>query len=122
MNRKISPHISIYKFPITAISSITNRVTGLFLTGVYINLGILCFCPKTNEMLSKYENLDWKYKKIINYSLLFPINYHTLGGIRHLIWDKYPNLLKNSSVKKSSFILFGGSFILSYIEELFIEY
>ena len=71
-------------------------------------------------MLSKYENLDWKYKKIINYSLLFQINYHTLGGIRHLVWDKYPNLLKNSSVKKSSFILFGGSFILSYIEELLV--
>ena len=33
---KISPHVNIYKFPITAISSITNRISGLYLTGVFI--------------------------------------------------------------------------------------
>ena len=37
--KKISPHVQIYKFPITAISSITNRVTGLGITGMYIGLG-----------------------------------------------------------------------------------
>ena len=41
--RKISPHVQIYKFPITAISSITNRVTGLALTGYYLGFGMLCF-------------------------------------------------------------------------------
>jgi len=30
--RFVSPHVTIYKFPITALSSITNRVTGVFLT------------------------------------------------------------------------------------------
>ena len=30
---KISPHVQIYKFPITAISSITNRLTGLSMSG-----------------------------------------------------------------------------------------
>ena len=35
--KKISPHVEIYKFPITAISSITNRVTGLALTGYFLS-------------------------------------------------------------------------------------
>jgi succinate dehydrogenase (ubiquinone) cytochrome b560 subunit len=31
--RPVSPHVTIYKFPPVAISSITNRVTGVILTG-----------------------------------------------------------------------------------------
>ena len=30
--RPVSPHVTIYKFPITALSSITNRATGVALT------------------------------------------------------------------------------------------
>lgn len=31
--RPVSPHVTIYKFPVAAISSITNRVTGVVLSG-----------------------------------------------------------------------------------------
>jgi hypothetical protein len=31
--RPVSPHVTIYKFPVVALSSITNRVTGVILTG-----------------------------------------------------------------------------------------
>ena len=37
--KNISPHVQIYRFPLTAISSITNRITGLGITGMYIGLG-----------------------------------------------------------------------------------
>jgi hypothetical protein len=30
--RPVSPHVTIYKFPVTALSSITNRVTGVILS------------------------------------------------------------------------------------------
>ena len=30
--RPVSPHVTIYKFPVGAITSITNRVTGVALT------------------------------------------------------------------------------------------
>ncbi len=33
LNRPVSPHVTIYKFPVVALSSITNRVTGVMLTG-----------------------------------------------------------------------------------------
>jgi succinate dehydrogenase (ubiquinone) cytochrome b560 subunit len=32
LGRPVSPHVTIYKFPITALSSITNRVTGVALS------------------------------------------------------------------------------------------
>lgn len=33
LGRPVSPHVTIYKFPPAALSSITNRVTGCVLTG-----------------------------------------------------------------------------------------
>ena len=43
---KISPHVTIYKFPITALSSITNRATGMFLSTNFVCLGTLCLLNK----------------------------------------------------------------------------
>lgn len=31
--RPVSPHVTIYKFPLAALSSITNRITGVILSG-----------------------------------------------------------------------------------------
>ena len=107
--KKISPHVNIYKFPITAISSISNRVTGLALTGFYIGTGCSLLLSKEKYLYSSYNSLDWKFKKIINYGIIFPFTFHTFGGIRHLLWDNYPKLLNNKSVATSSVILFGVS-------------
>ena len=118
--RITSPHISIYKFPITAVSSICVRLTGLSLTGYYISLGLFCFYPKKNEVINKYKQLDPNLKQIINYSFVFPFTYHTLGGIRHFVWDKYPNLLNNNSVKRSSIYLFLSSSFITFISEKYL--
>ena len=114
MKSHISPHVSIYKFPVTALSSITNRITGVVISGGFIIVGISSFFPKQQEtILQKYESL-----RIIKPILFFPIIYHTLGGIRHFLWDFKPQLLSNSKVTKSSFILFGTTGIFYAILEL----
>ena len=101
---KISPHVQIYKFPITALSSITNRVTGLAFTGIYVASGVsLLF---NVDVQKYYSDMRPASKTFINYGVLFPAIYHTYGGLRHMIWDKYPNLLQNMSVKRSSIALF----------------
>lgn len=109
MKPHISPHVSIYKFPVTALSSITNRITGVVISGGFIIVGISSFFPKQQAIiLQKYESLK-KYEsiRIIKPILFFPIIFHTFGGIRHFLWDFKPQLLSNSKVTKSSFILFG---------------
>ena len=109
MKKNISPHVQIYKFPITAISSITTRLTGLYLSGAFVGFGLLNL---TNyNYLDKYKNLDKNFKKVIDYSFIFSSTYHTFGGIRHFIWDRYPKYLVNKSVAKSSYILLGTSII-----------
>ena len=120
MNRKISPHVNIYKFPITAISSISTRLSGLYLTGLFVGSGIYQLSGYNLNLHHKYNKLEDYQKKILNYSLILPTTYHTLGGIRHFIWDKYPHLLTNIKVAKSSYFIIGLSLITTpLINELF---
>ena len=119
MKNNLSPHVQIYKFPITAISSITNRITGLILTGYFVGGGISCFTDA--KLKNLYYQLNPISKKLVDYSILFPLNYHTLGGIRHYIWDKYPDYLNNKATKKSSYILFGASIGLTFISERVLD-
>jgi len=127
--RLVSPHVSIYKFPITAISSITNRITGVFLSGLYIGSGIAVLTDQDKKVIECYKHIDsikCPYNigpsNIINYCIIFPTVYHVMGGIRHLMWDKYPNLLTNTKVHKSSILLFattgvGSVFIENYLRK-----
>ena len=121
MTKNISPHVSIYKFPVTAISSISTRVSGVYLSGLFIIGGISKLTNKDKYLCQKYTELNSTYKTLFNYSIIFPITYHTYGGIRHFIWDKYPKLLTNSSVKKSSYLLFGLSSLSSILFETIIK-
>lgn len=113
--RKISPHVNIYSFPITAISSITNRVTGLAATGGYIFIG--CSLLLKKNPIDYYEKMGKVEKRFINYGVLFPNIYHFWGGLRHMIWDKNPKLLRNISVSRSSY----GLFFISIASTLFVE-
>ena len=120
--KNISPHVQIYKFPITAVSSIATRLTGLALTGVFVGFGTLCHFKKEDIIVKEYEKLSLPYKKAISYTLLAPTVYHTLGGVRHFVWDKYPKLLNNKAVAKSSILLFGLTIPFTFLSEKLIKY
>ena len=116
---KVSPHVEIYKFPITAISSITNRVSGLYLTGIFIGCGI---SGLTNyNIINYYNKLDKNKRLMFEYSLYLSGSYHILGGLRHFIWDRNPALLNNRAVARSSYLLFSSSIVSSFMIDKFIN-
>ena len=121
MTKNISPHVSIYKFPITAISSIATRVSGVYLTGLFILGGISKMTNYDDYLYNHYKKLENSYKSLLHYSVIVPTTYHTFGGIRHFIWDKYPSLLTNKSVPKSSYLLFGLTGLSSILAEKLIN-
>lgn len=121
MTKNISPHVTIYKFPVTAISSIATRVTGVYLTGLFILGGISKITNYDDYLYNSYKKLNNKYKSLLHYSVIVPTTYHTFGGIRHFIWDKYPKLLTNKSVPKSSYLLFGLTGLTSILTEKIIN-
>ena len=121
MTKNISPHVSIYKFPVTAISSILTRVSGVYLSGLFIAGGISKLVNKDKYLYDKYNNLNSNLKTAFHYTIIFPSVYHTYGGLRHFIWDKYPKLLTNKSVPKSSYLLFGLTGVSSILAENLIN-
>eukprot|EP00816_Leptocylindrus_hargravesii_P002370 CAMPEP_0196801148 /NCGR_PEP_ID=MMETSP1362-20130617/841_1 /TAXON_ID=163516 /ORGANISM="Leptocylindrus danicus, Strain CCMP1856" /LENGTH=168 /DNA_ID=CAMNT_0042171925 /DNA_START=36 /DNA_END=542 /DNA_ORIENTATION=+ len=111
--RPVSPHVTIYSFPVTALSSITIRITGVALSGIFAGLG-------TAELVSSGAALDiMQYigsTSVVAYpakfAVAFPLVYHYLGGMRHLVWDHFPDKLNNVDVPKASIGLFGASLVL----------
>jgi succinate dehydrogenase (ubiquinone) cytochrome b560 subunit len=49
------------------------------------------------------------------FSVAFPVVYHYLGGLRHLVWDNKPELLTNVDVEKASYGLIGASVLVSTV-------
>jgi len=91
MQRPMSPHVTIYAFPLPALTSITNRVTGGAMAGVVIAAG--CGALVSPEPISVYVDMVrdmhlplWATIPFKT-ALCFPVAYHTINGVRHLVYD-----------------------------------
>ncbi len=85
----LSPHLSVYKWQITMVLSITHRATGVFLS-----LGLLMLCywlmalasgPQAFSSVSQHLNA-W-YGQLLLMLFTFSLYFHLCNGIRHLFWD-----------------------------------
>jgi len=103
-----------YKFPIVALSSITNRVTGCVLSGA-VGVGGVIACvggpeavPETVELFkSQFSMLVFPAKAMLS----FPFVYHGVAGLRHVIWDMSVFGIDNENAKKSSMFVFASSIV-----------
>ena len=112
--RPVSPHITVYAFPTVAISSVTVRITGCLLS---IGLGGVAATALVGGVDAPAVLTGMiaasSMAPLAKFSVGFPLIYHTLGGVRHTVWDNYPEYLTNTSVEQSSWALFGSSGVLS---------
>jgi succinate dehydrogenase (ubiquinone) cytochrome b560 subunit len=49
----------------------------------------------------------------VKFGVSFPLVYHYMGGVRHLIWDKTPEMLENDKVDSSSKMIMGAAAVVS---------
>ena len=85
---------------------------------MYIGLGTSYLFNQ--NLLDYYDKTNQIVKTFVNYTILFPNIYHTYGGLRHFIWDKYPELITKQLVHRSSVALFGISILSTILSEKFI--
>jgi len=113
--RPISPHVQIYDFPPTAISSITNRISGCMLAGSVTGLGFLGLVSSgdpaitVNGILNAAPLLAFPGKIF----LTLPITYHWLSGLRHLVWDETLKGMTCDEAQTQTFIIAGGAILVS---------
>jgi succinate dehydrogenase (ubiquinone) cytochrome b560 subunit len=50
---------------------------------------------------------------VAKFAVAFPFVYHYLGGVRHIAWDRTPDMLTTESVEKSSYLLLGSAVVVS---------
>lgn len=90
--RPMSPYMlgPYYRFQITSVLSILNRLTGVFMSVVSTPLLLywliaLASGPTAYAGLSAW--LGSGLGKLVIAASVFSFSFHLFGGIRHLIWD-----------------------------------
>jgi len=98
-DRPLSPHLSIYRWPVTMASSILHRGTGLALAiGFIVFVGWLfdaAMGPDTYAAFTGFMGSGTGILLLVGWSYAF--FYHFCNGIRHLVWDSGRGLGKRAS-------------------------
>ncbi|MGG6429905.1 succinate dehydrogenase, cytochrome b556 subunit [Acetobacter ghanensis] len=89
IQRPMSPHLQVYRYRLSMVLSISNRITGVIATagaalGVFW-LGAAAKGPKAFATARKVTGNPLGQLVLVGW--LASVVYHTVGGIRHLIWD-----------------------------------
>lgn len=120
--RPLSPHLQVYRLPMTAKMSITHRMTGVILMGGLILLAaFLCAAACGEEHYNLAVSLASSplgQIALVAWSAAF--FYHLCNGVRHLFWDMgFLFKLKNAFVSGwivliATALLTGGTWYLVY--------
>ena len=87
--RPLSPHLQIYRGGLTMMMSIVHRATGIALyAGTLVLVWWLSAAAASDEYFAMVQAIlgSW-IGQIVLFGFTWSLVHHTLGGIRHLIWD-----------------------------------
>ncbi|CAA6810198.1 MAG: Succinate dehydrogenase cytochrome b-556 subunit [uncultured Thiotrichaceae bacterium] len=87
--RPMSPHLQVYKLPLTAKLSIMHRGTGaaLFAGLILMVLVLASAAGGADSWASMQGFLSSWFGKLVLFGFTFALYYHLCNGIRHLAWD-----------------------------------
>ncbi|AQT04960.1 MULTISPECIES: succinate dehydrogenase, cytochrome b556 subunit [Acetobacter] len=89
IQRPMSPHLQIYRYRLSMVLSITNRLTGVAATGgAALGVFWLAAAAKGPKAFATARKVTGNpVGQLVLVGWLASVVYHTVGGIRHLIWD-----------------------------------
>lgn len=87
--RPVNLDLTTFKFPISSITSILHRVSGvvLFLAVPLIFWALQLSLKSGEGYESVVECFNSPLMKLVNWALLSALAYHLVAGIRHLLMD-----------------------------------
>lgn len=88
-NRPTSPHLQIYRLPLTAKMSISHRITGVFLSAgmVLTVLFLMALAGGHSSWQAAHDFLSNWFGQLVLFGFTLVLNYHMCNGVRHLLWD-----------------------------------
>ncbi|TRY61474.1 hypothetical protein TCAL_04388 [Tigriopus californicus] len=118
LQRPTSPHLTIYKFQMTSMLSITHRATGLVQSGLLggFAVGTMILPGTFPQFLDTLTQAHFGPALIFaaKFALAWPFAYHLLNGVRHLSWDmgygfQMPDLYKTGYAVLALSVVVGGA-------------
>lgn len=115
-NRPLSPHLSIYRPQLTSMTSILTRIAGnsLLLAALLIVWWFLAAATSPEYFAIADGVITSWFGDLIMILSLWALWYHSLAGIRHLIWDQAIGL-EIETAEKMGWAVIGGSVILTLL-------
>ncbi len=120
--RPLSPHLTVYRWPVTMATSIAHRLTGLALSaGTILLCWWLIAVASGPEAFNAFISLAvTPLGEVILFGFVWSLAYHLLNGVRHLAWDLGYGFAVHTAnmsgvlVIAGSIILAVGAFVLAY--------
>ena len=87
--RPLSPHLTIYRWPISMTLSILHRLTGVALSGglVILTIWLLALSYGATAYEPVAALLGTLFGKLLLLAFSYAFFFHFCNGIRHLFWD-----------------------------------
>lgn len=113
-NRPLSPHLTIYRPQLTSITSILTRITGnaLLLGALLIVWWFLAAATGPEYFAVANGVLTCWVGDLILFGSVWALWYHSLAGIRHLIWDNV-KMLEMDQAESLGWMVVIGSVLLT---------
>jgi succinate dehydrogenase / fumarate reductase cytochrome b subunit len=110
--RPLSPHLTIYRWPATMITSITHRATGMAMAvGALVLAWWLISISNGPEGYAAFHAvMDTIPGLVVVFGLTWSLAYHFFSGLRHLAWDLGYGFEKKQA-EHNSVIVFALSFL-----------
>ena len=114
--RPLSPHLQIYRPMLTMLMSIIHRITGVALyAGTLLLVWWLTAAATSDQYFDLVQSVFGSFLgNLVLFGFTWALIHHTLGGIRHLVWDTGHGFdLKD--VETGAKLTVAGSIILTVI-------
>ena len=115
-DRPLSPHLQIYRWPVTMLTSILHRVTGVAIAAglAFVTLFLVATAMGRDTFNIVHSLLAAWYGRLVLFGFSLALSYHLLNGIRHLVWDTGAGFGLKTSRNSGLAVLF-GTFVLTLI-------
>lgn len=116
VNRPLSPHLQIYRLPLTAVLSIMNRMTGIAM--IPATLLIVAWFLAAATGAESYNLINWFLTTWLGLFVLigsmWAFWFHFINGLRHLRWDAVKGM-DLEAVRRSDRVVIGLSVVVTVL-------
>lgn len=113
--RPLSPHLGIYRWPVSMVLSILHRISGLALSAgllVFVGwLAAIAFDPERYDSLQQF--LQGAVGQLLLFGWCLAFFFHLASGVRHLIWDT-GRLFEKKQIHASAWFVIVATLLMTF--------